>query len=95
MGSCSENHLQCKHILPSRLNFHVPRCSPRLFSILVSTSVRDKCPLKAICDFNTGTQDRLAQAKHPHFFSEIRVVSDKVCANQPANWAVVFYFEDE
>lgn len=53
------------------------------------------CPLKAICDFNTGTQDRLAQAKHPHFFSEIRVVSDKVCANQPANWAVVFYFEDE
>lgn len=51
-------------------------------------------PLKAICDFNWGTQDRLAQPKHPHFFSEVRVVSDKVCANQPANWAVAFYFED-
>lgn len=51
-------------------------------------------PLKAICDFNRGTQDRLTQPKHPHFFSEVRVVSDKVCANQPANWAVAFYFED-
>lgn len=45
------------------------------FSIYISKGQMH--PLKAICDFNIGTQDRVAQAKHSHFFSETELYQIK------------------
>lgn len=75
-------------------NFHVKDAPQDIFHFSTYISEGQMYPLKAIYDFNIGTQDRVAQAKHPHFFSET-VISDKVCAKQSANWGCAFYFEDE
>lgn len=75
-------------------NFRVQDAPQNIFHFSTYISEGQMYPLKAIYDFNIGTQDRVAQAKHPHFFSET-VISDKVCAKQSANWSVAFYFEDE
>lgn len=46
--------------------------------------------LKAICDFDIGSQDRVAQAKHPHFFSETDLSQIK-CVQTSQQTEVLFF----
>lgn len=78
---------------------------PKIFSILISTSVWYSSSqaqiylLKATCDFNIGIQERLIHPSTNHkgttpiSSKRERVISANVCVNQPVN-DVGCYFED-
>lgn len=71
-------------------NFHAQDAPQGIFHFIVYISKGQMCPLKAISDFNIGTQDRVAQAKHPHFFSETELYQI-TCVQTSQQTRVLFF----
>lgn len=58
-------------------NFHVQDVPKDIFHFSICIIKGQMYPLKAICDINIGTQDRVAQAEHLHLFSETKLYQIK------------------